>query len=250
MKKIKLYKNQIYSGNLILVNRAHPIQQDFIDGEIQAFQNIFLKKEVVRALDHLLQKINAYKKIFPVDGYRTYKKQKEIYIQSSLENGLDFTKKYVAFPGCSEHQTGLAVDLTNSSKDVDFIRPSFSYEGICKTFRSQMADFGFVERYEYGKDQITGIGHEPWHFRYVGVPHAHLMRRLKMTLEEYIEYLKKFTADGVHKCIKIDHQEFEIFTVGLQNKDEAFVEIPQGCHYELSGNNDDSVIMTLGRDVS
>ena len=86
-----------------------------------------------------------------------------------MENGEEFTNQFVARPGHSEHQTGLAIDLGLKQPDIDFLRPYFPYKGICQTFRELSTDYGFIERYPAGKEAITGIAHEPWHFRYVGV---------------------------------------------------------------------------------
>ena len=97
----------------------------------------------------------------------------------------------MALPGCSEHQTGLAIDLGLAAGDIDFICPNFPYDGVCGAFRAKAADYGFILRYPAGKEPVTGISHEPWHFRYVGVPHARLMVRLGLTLEEYVDLLRR-----------------------------------------------------------
>ena len=81
----------------------------------------------------------------------------------------------MALPGCSEHQTGLAIDLGKAAGYIDFIRPAFPYDGVCGRFRRLAARYGFIERYQRGKEEVTGISAEPWHFRYVGAPHAQLM---------------------------------------------------------------------------
>lgn len=65
---------------------------------------------------------------------------------------------------------------------------------ICQIFRDRAADYGFIERYPKGKENITHIGHEPWHFRYVGVEHAKQMTERNLTLEEYVEWLKNTTG--------------------------------------------------------
>ena len=97
----------------------------------------------------------------------------------------------MALPGCSEHQTGLAIDLGLAADEIDFIRPDFPADGVCGAFRRRAADFGFVLRYPAGKEAVTGIAHEPWHFRYVGVPHARLMTEMGLTLEEYVAWLRE-----------------------------------------------------------
>ena len=83
------------------------------------------------------------------------------------ESGRKFTETYVAVPGHSEHETGLAIDLGLKQDVIDFIRPEFPYEGICQRFRQLAPKYGFIERYPKGKEEVTGIGQEPWHFRYV-----------------------------------------------------------------------------------
>ncbi len=98
---------------------------------------------------------------------------------------------YVAKPGCSEHETGLAIDLAEAAETIDFIRPHFPYDGVCGSFRKAAARYGFVERYRADKSALTGIAAEPWHFRYVGIPHALLMEQRGLCLEEYVERLKE-----------------------------------------------------------
>lgn len=117
--------------------------------------------------------------------------QQSIFDSSLLENGEEFTRKFVALPGCSEHQTGLAIDLGLKQEEVDFICPEFPYTGICQKFRERAAAYGFIERYQKEKERITGISQEPWHFRYVGCPHAKIMEKYHLCLEEYSELLEQ-----------------------------------------------------------
>lgn len=92
-----------------------------------------------------------------------------------------------ALPACSEHETGLAIDLAANAQDIDFICPEFPRSGICQKFREAAPYYGFVERYAKEKEPVTGISGEPWHFRYVGTPHSEIMARKGMCLEEYVE---------------------------------------------------------------
>ena len=125
--------------------------------------------------------------IVPVSGFRSRAEQQAIWDSSLAEHGRAFTETYVARPGCSEHETGLAIDLAENRPDIDFLCPQFPDEGVCRLFRLAAPEFGFVLRYPAGKEHITGIGHEPWHFRYVGRPHAGEMALYGLTLEEYWE---------------------------------------------------------------
>ena len=79
--------------------------------------------------------------------------------------------------------------MGKKAEAIDFIRPAFPYEGVCQTFRERAADYGFIERYERDKEEITGISAEQWHFRYVGRPHGWIIKEKGLALEEYITYL-------------------------------------------------------------
>ena len=126
-----------------------------------------------------------------MSGWRSQQEQQRIWDDSMAEHGETFTRQYVALPGCSEHQTGLAIDLGKAAGYIDFIRPAFPYDGVCGRFRRLAARYGFIERYQRGKEEVTGISAEPWHFRYVGAPHAQLMETNGLCLEEYRDFLRQ-----------------------------------------------------------
>lgn len=176
-------------NSLILVNSQHAYspdtQQDLIPVH-EDYPNILLEREAVHALSRIMEQLDGWRFIVPVSGWRSMEEQQAIYDESLRDHGLEFTKKFVAAPGHSEHQTGLAIDLGLLQPKIDFIRPSFPYEGICQKFRELAPAYGFVERYPEGKEHITGIAHEPWHFRYVNTPHSEIMTFHGLTLEEYL----------------------------------------------------------------
>ena len=150
----------------------------------------------------------------------------------------------MARPGCSEHQTGLAIDLGQAAPHIDFLRPAFPYDGVCGAFRRQAARYGFIERYEKGKEEITGIAHEPWHFRYVGAPHAQLMRQHGLCLEEYPAFL----ARRARTCTLENGRIAQVFYVPCQGE-TTHVEVPDGC-CQVSGDNNAGFIITVwGRAV-
>ena len=176
-------------NSLILVNGQHAYSPDAKQDLIPVREDhpdILLEREAVCALSCILERLDGWKFIVPVSGWRSLEEQLAIYQESLQENGPEFTAKFVAMPGHSEHQTGLAIDLGLRQPDIDFIRPAFPYEGICQKFRELAPAFGFIERYPAGKEHITGIAHEPWHFRYVGTPHSEIMTFKGLTLEEYL----------------------------------------------------------------
>lgn len=189
--------NNIYSEQLVLVNASHPyIEEETKEGLYPVHPQapeILLKEQAVIHLSALMEEIKGWEWIVPVSGWRSLREQQDIFDSSLKEKGEEFTRKFVALPGCSEHQTGLAIDLGLKQEKVDFICPDFPYEGICQRFRERAAAYGFIERYQKAKEEITGISQEPWHFRYVGTPHAERMKKYGVCLEEYIEMLGRLS---------------------------------------------------------
>lgn len=234
----------IHSGLLVLVNAEHPIRRRErpVLAPAAPGSDVLLDTRAAAMLTGLISRLGASGEIVPVSGWRSMREQREIWDGSMAENGTEFTRKYVALPGCSEHQTGLAIDLALSSDNIDFIRPDFPYDGICGRFRALAADYGFIERYQAGKEHITGIAAEPWHFRYVGRPHARLMSDNGLCLEEYVELLRSYpyperlleTRGGVYEA-----------DVGFAC-DKSELELPD-APYQISGNNVDGYIYTLWR---
>ncbi len=243
MKKILLKQKQIYQGNLRLVNRKCPINQDTQDENLVAFseenQEILLEENCKLQLQEALQKIKAENQIVLVSGYRSLAEQTEIFENSLKENGEKFTKQYVAYPNCSEHQTGLAIDLGLNQKEIDFIRPSFPKNGICEEFREIMDEYGFIQRYIKEKELITEISSEEWHFRYVGLPHAKIMKQKDMCLEEYIAYLQEFEYGK-----KVLY--FEEYEISFVKMDQAtkMIQAEENEMVTISGNNINGIIVT------
>lgn len=234
----------IHDGLLILVNAEHPIQH--MERPVLApavpGSDILLDTRAAAMLSGLISRIGAAGEIVPVSGWRSEAEQREIWDGSMRESGEEFTRKYVALPGCSEHQTGLAIDLALRADNIDFIRPEFPYDGVCGQFRALAADYGFIERYEAGKERVTGIAAEPWHFRYVGRPHARIMCEMGLCLEEYVEYLRAYPYP--ERLLEVRGEVYEA-EVGFAGARDA-LGLPD-APYQVSGNNVDGYIYTLWR---
>lgn len=233
----------IYSGSLILVNTEHPLRDGRRPPLAPAAPGsaVLLETRASAMLTGALERLGAVGEIVPVSGWRSRAEQQQIWDGSMAENGEDFTRKYVAIPGCSEHQTGLAIDLALRSDSIDFIRPDFPYDGVCGRFRAIAADYGFIERYPAGKEKITGIAAEPWHFRYVGRPHARLMRDMGLTLEEYVELLRGYPYPG--RLLSAAGGGYDAF-VGFSR---SYTPQEHRAPCQVSGNNVDGYILTLWR---
>lgn len=177
--------------NLLLVNRKHAypadIMQDLIPVCPERYPGILLERETAHAFCGLMGECDGWNWILPVSGWRSQEEQERIYADSIQNHGYEFTEKYVAKPGHSEHQTGLAIDVGLIQPEIDFIRPAFpEHHAICQKFRALASSWGFIERYPADKEKITEIAYEPWHFRYVGIIHAEKITQLGLTLEEYL----------------------------------------------------------------
>jgi len=99
----------------------------------------------------------------------------------TYEEACEYTARSVAYPGHSEHQTGLAVDITGTDEMYEW-------------FYEHCWDYGFIVRYPEGKRPITGIIYEPWHFRYVGTELSLELKELNLCMEEYMEMLTQQQA--------------------------------------------------------
>lgn len=249
---LTLTPQNIHTGNLILVNEHYGIQgepEDFLVPAWERMPEILLQRCAAALLNELMQEIHGWRYIVPVSGYRPLAEQQRIWDDSLEENGLEFTRKYVALPGHSEHQTGLAIDLGLKQENIDFIRPDFPYTGICQIFRKKAAKYGFILRYPAGKERVTGIGHEPWHFRYVGAPHAEIMDKNNLTLEEYIEFIKQFLYGRNAYPVRNGSRKIRISYLPEELSRELSEEAGGGLPCTVSGNNTDGYIITEWEEI-
>lgn len=120
-----------------------------------------------------------------VSGFRSYGSQALLYARSQEgERPDDSGQDYVAPPGHSEHQTGLAIDIVGAD-GVCVLEPCFAATAAGHWVADNASRFGFVVRYPAGKEEITGYAHEPWHLRFVGVDLATALTDAGETLDEH-----------------------------------------------------------------
>ncbi|WP_226037999.1 M15 family metallopeptidase [Aquibacillus saliphilus] len=120
-------------------------------------------------------------------GYRSFQRQKQIYERNVETKGQEEADKFSARPGTSEHQTGLAMDVTTA--EVAFaLEQTFKQTDEGAWLAENAHKFGFIIRYPEGDSEITGYSYEPWHIRYVGMDIAKEVYLNQMTLEEYFGY--------------------------------------------------------------
>ena len=124
------------------------------------------------------------------NSYRTIEKQEEIYSRYTREFGPEYAAKYAAKPGHSEHHTGLAIDvgIVVDGKFHRTIEDLLKVDHLFQIIHGKLARYGFILRYPAGKEAVTKIGYEPWHFRYVDSPQiAGEMAEQGLCFEEYWE---------------------------------------------------------------
>lgn len=251
---VRVSRSEMYEGHLVLVNQANPLRQTITSDKLMPIGSnatirelqtgMLLEKTCLQHLIALLDDCEGMNDIVAVSGFRTKEEQEHIYDTSLIENGAEYTACYVALPGQSEHQTGLAIDVGKVANQVDFIAPNFPDSGIYKTFKALAAEHGFIQRYKAGKESLTNISCEPWHFRYVGYPHAGIMEQHDLCLEEYIDFVQKFTYAGEHLITDTASIRTQVYYVPAE--DGAYTTVPiVNCDlYRISGNNRDGFIVT------
>lgn len=191
--------NKIQSTpDLILVNSEHSfksVPNDLVcilDNKTSSYyvkdRNVLVQKKIMKPLNDMMDafyKETGLKTVNVISGYRSIESQEEIYKRNVKTHGADYAKKFVQKPGYSEHHTGLAIDLALYYKN-DGSSGDFTGEGKYSWFYENSWKYGFVRRYDESKQDITGIGYEPWHFRYVGKNNAKHMYKNNLCLEEYV----------------------------------------------------------------
>ena len=191
----EMNKTNIELENLILVNKYYQLDKDFKFDDIVEVSNRHcygeqsIRKEVY---DKFIEMFNAAKlenlTIIINSSYRPYDYQENLWNRYARENGEEWADKYAARPGSSEHQTGLAIDVTtyNAKQQGDFEQTDeFTW------MTNNAYKYGFILRYPKDKENITGYSYEPWHYRYVGKKVAEEIHNLGITYDEYYEYYLK-----------------------------------------------------------
>ncbi|CEN23596.1 D-alanyl-D-alanine carboxypeptidase [[Clostridium] sordellii] len=185
-------KDKNIDSNLILVNKDNPLTSNykpknltklnipFVEDSIE--EEKYMKTVGAKAIKQLFEQAKKEGiEFLGTSAYRSYQTQEETYLNRVNSVGKEEADKYVAKPGKSEHQTGLAIDVTN--KDRWFVKSTKE----AKWLEKNAYKLGFILRYPEDKTEITKIAYEPWHIRYVGKKVAKEIYEKEITFEEYIE---------------------------------------------------------------
>lgn len=188
----------ITSWELKLVNAQNPLDASFspelsdlgngqgFDSRAEAYLELFLAAA-------RNEELSAY----IISSYRSYQSQDTLFknkvaqylsSEGSQEAAEKKAKTIVAYPGTSEHQLGLACDITD--KYYQYMNESIADTELSKWMKEHCAEYGFILRYPEDKQDLTGVMYEPWHFRYVGIKAATYMMKNNLCLEEFVELYK------------------------------------------------------------
>lgn len=182
-------------GLLILVNKQNPVDQNYKPDDLTAMKYYAPEREASgrymreAAAAAFFQLVEAAAldglELRMTTAYRSYGYQKIIYDNYMNQYGEEEANRFSAKPGQSEHQTGLAVDVSSPSVDYE-LEDTFGDTPEGKWLASHAYEFGFILRYPKGKEDITGYTYEPWHLRFVGLFVAKEIHDQGTTLEEYL----------------------------------------------------------------
>jgi len=239
-RTIKVTKDQIYQGNLLLVNKEYPVHEEGIKSDVVRLSK---KKGLVqgyRLLDDSIQMSESVVKVFKEmvqaahqdnvsnfiinSGFRSMEEQEQLHHEMA---------EGVAMPaGFSEHNLGLALDIGSAKTKMER-----APEG--KWLEKNGWKYGFILRYPKDKTEITGTMSEPWHYRYVGLPHSAIIKRNNFSLEEYLAYLR----EQKQIAVPIDGETYKIYYYPISK--ETTIDVPIHNDYQISGDNMGGVIVTI-----
>lgn len=192
------FSNQPLESFAILVNKEFALPPSYRPTDlvlpdvpfscISFSEKKLLRKEAAIALEKLFEAaLHENKHLFGVSGYRSYDRQNSIYQNNLTQKGAAHTEQFSARPGHSEHQTGLAIDVSSISVH-NRLDEVFAFTPEGKWLKKHCHEFGYLLRYPKEQSDLTGYAFEPWHIRYVGVALANVLFQKGITLEEYYGY--------------------------------------------------------------
>ena len=158
--------------------------------ELETLEGQQLDERIIGAMQDMVSAARAQGlQVLLSSGYRSYETQTYLFNRKVSQYGEAVAQTIVARPGTSEHQTGLCCDITDHYYEMK--DASLENTEMYKWMSAHCAEYGFIVRFPKGKEDITGIIYEPWHFRYVGKEAAAYIMEHDLTLEEFLELYYK-----------------------------------------------------------
>ena len=252
-----MYNEDINAGTLILINnnaeykgneddlvRVYDVlEQDGTDSYTVMSADVKLRKEAADALNNMIKAFaseTGHDDIVVDGGYRSVEEQQALY--DAAED-----KSTAAKPGCSDYHSGYSIDMGISDEEGGV--QDFDGTGDYSWFEKNSYKYGYVVRFPDGKKDKTGYDYRPWHFRYVGIPHAYYMVKNGLCLEEYIEQLKTYGYEETHLVFTDDsNNEYEVYYYPADNTtDSTMIAVPSESAFTISGNNTDGFVVCYSK---
>lgn len=252
----EIASDDIHKGELILVNASWPYSFPSEDETVpiasQKNDSWRVKDDVIRLLPVTIRQMNrmfsacerktGIDNISVISAYRDYAYQDGLFNDRVNSDGYYEAIRWVAVPGYSEHHTGYAADLAVADDEGN--TSTFTGEDDYGWVEENAWKYGFIRRYPSDKTSLTGIANEPWHYRYVGKPHAYIMHTTGMCLEEYEEYVKSYRFGEKYIDLNIHGDEYKIYYIPASDAETTEIRVPLFGFYTVSGNNTDGFIVT------
>ncbi|WP_157265721.1 M15 family metallopeptidase [Paenibacillus sp. FJAT-27812] len=181
----------------VLVNKQHKLPEEYNPSDLvfpdvrfifsEKIEKRKMRQEAATALENMFKAAeNDSIQLAGVSAYRSHSTQKTLFERYVKRDGLEKARTYSAFPGTSEHETGLAIDVSGSDGKCA-AADCFADTKEAAWLKKHAHEYGFIIRYPEGKEEITGYQYEPWHIRYVGKDTAAKIAESGETLEEYMD---------------------------------------------------------------
>ncbi len=256
MTSVSKSYDDIHYGELVLVNKDYSCHSDGenvesifetkSDSYVVTDRYVSLDTSIIGYVNSMLDdfyEIYGATDIMIACGYRSYDTQVGLFNEEINSVGTQTAEQWVAPPGYSEHQTGYVFDLDLNIDGGNGI--DYSGEGNYAWINEHCSDYGFIIRYPAGKEDITGYSAEPWHFRYVGIPHAQYISDNNITLEEYFDIIYKHKPDN--PALMEDHSgcRWCVYFVEADEARDTQIPVPENYDYSISGDNCSGFIVTV-----
>ena len=189
------------SDYIVLTNKENLLDETYVPADLVKLtcrkissDPIQMREVAAQALSDMFDAAKADGiTLYAHSGYRSYRTQNTMYY-NRLKNNNGKDDGVVSYPGASDHQTGLGIDVINKAGIGKKFTPAFANTKEGQWIAEHCWDYGFIIRYQKDKADITQITYEPWHLRYVGIQIAQYMRDSNLCLEEFTNEWKEAAA--------------------------------------------------------
>lgn len=257
---VEIDNSKVYEGSLVLVNNYYDSK---LDGEelvsvleyteekgndkyLVSDYSVMVNSSIIDSLDKMLSDFHdTYEddNVMVASAYRSKQLQEELYTEEQSKEKDSTDGELVAVPGYSEHQTGYAVDLSIRLGDGEYIE--YNNADNYKWILDNCSVYGFILRYPEDKVNITEIGYETWHYRYVGTPHASYIMQNNLCLEEYISLVNSHPQTDPLYVTDLSLTNWMIYYVPSSGTEKTDVTVPIENDYQVCGNNSDGFIVAV-----